>query len=113
MKENISINGEAFNFGPDTNADHSVSDLVTEISKIWGNAEWLDNSGKLNVHESSLLKLNCDKAMSLLNWKSKLSFEDTARYTANWYKSYYNNSKNIYDLTVNQIKDYNEINSEI
>ncbi|MDA9896981.1 CDP-glucose 4,6-dehydratase [Pelagibacterales bacterium] len=109
LVENRDINGESFNFGPDSNADYSVKDLVVEIARIWGSAKWRDNSEKLSVHESSLLKLNCDKAMSLLGWKSKLNFIETAEYTANWYKSFFDNKEDIYNLTINQIKNYSLI----
>jgi CDP-glucose 4,6-dehydratase len=52
------------------------------------------------------LKLNCDKALHLLNWRAVLGFEETVKTTADWYKAFYNNEKDMYGLTVSQIKDY-------
>ena len=58
--------------------------------KYWPNSGWLDISEKQNLyHEAGLLKLNCDKALHLLNWKSTLNFNQTAKWTAEWYKNYY------------------------
>ena len=47
----------------------------------------------------------CDKARSMLDWHAVLGFDQTMKFTAEWYKEYYNNS-NMYEYTKQQIKDY-------
>ena len=42
-----------------------------------------------SFHEATLLKLNCEKSLALLNWQSVLDYEDTIRFTSEWYKNYY------------------------
>tara|TARA_Y100001935_G_C17311792_1_gene517194 strand:- start:3843 stop:4943 length:1101 start_codon:yes stop_codon:yes gene_type:complete len=102
------LNGEAFNFGPPNYQNHSVEDLINEIMKYWPNSGWLDISEKQNLyHEAGLLKLNCDKALHLLNWKSTLNFNQTAKWTAEWYKNYYSVSvQEALNCTNNQIDNF-------
>ena len=101
--------GESFNFGPLSNQDYSVNDLVRELSNYWQNVKWsIDNSG-VHPHESGLLKLNCDKALSLLNWAPSLDFSQTVNYTASWYKYFQNDSTKIYEFTKKQIREYIDI----
>ena len=40
------------------------------------------------ISSQGLLKLNCDKALMLIDWKSILGFEDTLRFTIEWYKDF-------------------------
>ena len=52
------------------------------------------------AHEAGLLKLNCDKALSKIGWEPSLNFQETVRYTADWYKAFYSKHedfKAIYD----------------
>ena len=65
-----------------------------------------DSSG---FYESGLLKLNCDKALHLLNWEASWGFQETALATAKWYQSYYDDQQNsIFDFSYSQIIDYLE-----
>ena len=112
LSENTDFHGEAYNFGPSAEQNHSVSELIDEMEKTWSQVRWNDISQEKNhLHESSLLRLNCDKALSELGWKPTLKFEDTVRMTVEWYKHYYqdvkvNNVSSMFDFTVNQIEEY-------
>jgi CDP-glucose 4,6-dehydratase len=103
--------GEAYNFGPSADQNHSVSKLIDEMSKYWDKIKWNDVSeDKKHVHEAGLLKLNCDKALFDLGWHSALKFEETVRMTVEWYKEYYQNKdKSMYDFTVGQIDTYTKV----
>lgn len=110
--ESQKLHGEAYNFGPTTDQNFSVSELINEMSEFWGNVSWNDVSGKNdNLHEAGLLKLNCDKALADLNWISTLDFEDTVRMTVSWYKNYYQGAEDqsMYEFTVEQIDEYMQI----
>ena len=107
LSKNPELHGEPFNFGPTANHNHSVQELVQAMSEHWEQVEWNDVSDTGEQHyESGLLKLNCDKALHHLHWQAVLSFEETVRMTAEWYRSYYNNSSMIRDVTFSQIKEY-------
>jgi CDP-glucose 4,6-dehydratase len=100
--------GEAYNFGPSAGQNFSVSKLIDEMSKHWDQIKWNDvskNEGR--VHEAGLLKLNCDKSLSDLEWHSALGFEETIKMTVEWYKEYYQHqNQSMYDFTIGQIEAY-------
>lgn len=107
LQDNPKLHGEAFNFGPRAIQDRSVLDVVKEMAKSWDQVSWLDMSANNSgPHESSLLKLNCDKALFHLNWFATMNFEDTVRMTAQWYKNFYEGNKPILEYTNQQILEY-------
>ena len=69
LAEDPNLNGEPFNFGPPTNQNFSVKDLIEEMMSYWEKILWKDISNQEHLHEAGLLKLCCDKALNLLNWK--------------------------------------------
>jgi CDP-glucose 4,6-dehydratase len=111
LAENSSKHGEAYNFGPPAEQNYSVRLLIDEMTKYWENVRWNDISqSQEHVHEAGLLKLNCDKALSDLNWMPSLQFEETVRMTVQWYKAFYENDLNsTYDFTMSQISEYTKL----
>ncbi|QWE31059.1 CDP-glucose 4,6-dehydratase [Polynucleobacter sp. Adler-ghost] len=101
------LHGEAFNFGPNSEQNRSVAELVGALSLRWPGTDWKDAS-KLtkSFKEAGLLKLNCDKALNLLGWKSLLKFTDTVEMTVEWYKNYYENKGDIAEYSLGQINSY-------
>ena len=107
LSQRSELHGEPFNFGPPAHQNHTVMDLVQEMSKYWDKVRWEEDSGSgEKLHESGLLKLNCDKALHHLNWKAILSFQETVRLTVEWYCSYYEDPSKIIDLTLSHIHEY-------
>ena len=112
LLNNDNLNGEAFNFGPHTQQNITVKNLLSEMSKYWGfnNVnDALDVKDDNSFHEATLLKLNCEKSLYFLNWYSTLDYEDTVRFTSKWYHSYYKNSDNMELITIKQITEYESI----
>ena len=105
---NDKIHGESFNFGPQiSQKEYSVLKLVKSISLHWNNVDWkIKSKSKKNFYESSLLRLNCNKAQKILKWKSVLKFNETTEFVSKWYKNFYENPKNIHITTTEQIKKY-------
>ncbi len=104
-------NGEPFNFGPPSQQNHSVLEVVMEMSNYWDKVKWEINCEATNIKECGLLKLNCDKALSSLGWLSVWNFKETIYETVTWYKTFYESKNNInnnstYELTLEQIKRY-------
>ena len=76
------------------------------MSEKWEKKQYKIIQNK-SFKEANLLKLNCNKALKLLNWKSTLNFEETARFTIEYYKAIIkNNNKNNYYLMKKQINDF-------
>ena len=91
LSHNETLHGQAFNFGPNSDQIHSVLSLVQEISRHWQNFSFSDVSDPTNcAYESSLLKLNCDKALHYLKWSPVWNFQETIAYTCSWYSSFLN-----------------------
>ena len=102
-----SINGHSFNFGPSVTENHSVLDLVKTMGESWEKVKWNELSNdKEEFHESSLLKLNCDKALAMLKWQSTLPFKETIRFTVEWYKCFFELNENIANKSLSQIDEY-------
>ena len=110
LDDNVSLSGEAFNFGLPEENDFSVKSLIEQMSKYWNNVNWIDNSDKDNkFKEAELLKLDCNKSKQILKWKPVLSFDDTARMTINWYKEFYKNNDLMYKYSIDQINEYSKL----
>ena len=108
------VHGEAFNFGPSNVESNSVKNLIVEMSKHWKNVKWENLSKeKDDFHEAALLKLNCDKAYSDLNWVPVLRFEENIQLTVEWYKEYYDDQEKPMDkYSIAQIEKYMSLASE-
>ena len=111
LAKNNQFHGEAYNFGPSSNQNYPVSELIDEMAKYWDHVRWNDISqSQGHFHEAGLLKLNCDKALYDLHWRPTLQFSETVKMTVEWYKRYYQNSnQSMYDFTVSQIDEYTEL----
>ena len=101
------INYEPFNFGPRQDVNQDVLTLVNEFSKYM-ESTILDIQEDNSKPEAGLLKLNCDKANTLLDWNAILSFEDSIRFTGEWYGAYFEKNKDMYEFTEQQIMEYSE-----
>lgn len=106
--------GEAFNFGPFEKDDRTVSDLIWEMLKHWPGKDWEDvSSQETGPYEANLLKLDCEKAQKHLEWRSTLGFDETAEWTCQWYRTFYEEgSDRAFDLTSEQIEQYMILSEE-
>lgn len=109
LEKNPNLHGEAFNFGPRSEQNVTVleliKDLYSEMNFNHKNGPYLIKD-IIPFNESSLLKLNCDKSLFYLKWQSKLNYKETVNYVGNWYLEYKLNKKNMYDKTLEQIDKY-------
>ena len=104
-----SLNGEAFNFGPRAEQNHTVKQLLKDMSCHWNFKSSNDAyiiTDSIPFHEAGLLKLNCDKSLSLLKWQANLNYDETIRFTSEWYYDFYNKDVSIYEKTISQIEEY-------
>lgn len=104
------LHGEPFNFGPSLSKEYCVLELVKAMNNYWKNVSWkIIPKTKKKFYESELLRLNCNKAKKILNWKSILKFDEMIDMVANWYRNYYSNPKDIENITSEQIKRYQSL----
>lgn len=111
LAQRSELHGEAFNFGPHSEQNHTVVELLHDLAVNWG-FENTDNAYKITdnipFHEAGLLKLNCDKALFHLKWESTLHYKETIKMVSDWYISYYQKKSDFYSLTLNQISEYEQ-----
>jgi len=113
LSERAELHGEAFNFGPQAQQNKSVLELVIAMQKKWEQVKFEDVSGVTKgPYESGLLKLNCDKALHLLNWHAVMDFDQTVAFTTEWYKNYYGDASAMAAFTLKQIEMYRQIASK-
>jgi CDP-glucose 4,6-dehydratase len=101
------VNGEAFNFGPDAAVDQTVGQLIEAMVARWPGVRWQVPDGfQHGGHEAKLLKLSCDKALALLQWKAVLRFDETVDMTVNWYREWRGGHVDMAAFTRGQIREY-------
>jgi len=109
------LHGEAFNFGPRSEQNSTVIDLLSDLSQQWGIAnsdEAYQVTADIPFHEASLLKLNCDKALFQLKWESNLDYSETIALVGDWYTAFYHDRADMYEVTMSQITSYELAASE-
>jgi CDP-glucose 4,6-dehydratase len=109
------LNGESFNFGPDSEYNHTVKQILEDLSKCWKYKNPADAyvvTDNIKFNEAGLLKLNCDKALFYLKWKATLDYNQLLNFTGDWYYTYYKGDEDMFSYTVQQIEEY-EYNANI
>lgn len=110
-----SLHGDTFNFGPKAEQNRTVIELLSDMRKFWSTSE--DSipfkiTANVPFHEAGLLKLNCDKALFNLKWESNLEYHETIRLVSIWYYTFYKERVDMYDFTLAQISEYENIAKE-
>ena len=95
----------AWNFGPDEKQSKTVADVANIAGAVWGvEKSWEYDLGN-HPHEAAMLMLNSNKARADLGWSDKLSFEESVKWTINWYKNV-NEGSNPLDETLKNIREF-------
>jgi len=101
-----SLHNEAFNFGPRPGVVKSVRELIGAMSEFWKSAKWREVPEPKGAKESTLLQLNCEKALHRLKWQPTLNFDETVEMTAGWYRTFYKNPEKVTEYTQEQLSNY-------
>jgi CDP-glucose 4,6-dehydratase len=86
--EGIARYAQAFNFGPEPDANRSVRELVEEVVRHWP-GEWKQIEQEKHLPEAPLLSLAIDKAKETLGWQPRWNFTETVDRTVAWYREYF------------------------
>ena len=109
---NKNLNGEGLNFGPRAEQNHTVIELLQDLSEYWHFENVSDAftvTDNIPFHEAGLLKLNCDKSLALLEWQAVLDYRDTIKFTSEWYYDHYKKDSDMMAKTISQINEYQNI----
>jgi len=80
---------DGWNFGPENNEALTVEEVLTKMKQVWTNLQYEIEQNHNHPHEASLLRLDCSKANTLINWHPVWNTETTVARTADWYKAFY------------------------
>jgi CDP-glucose 4,6-dehydratase len=98
------VEGE-WNFGPEISTDTKVSRVADLAAATWGpGASWKSDQDP-QFYEAGYLLLDSSKARNELSWEDKLNFEESVRWTIDFYKSALNGEP-ARTLLENQVHDF-------
>jgi CDP-glucose 4,6-dehydratase len=105
LSKDKSISGHSFNFSSNKIKNITVLQFLKKIKNKWPIIKWSIKKNN-QFYESSLLQLDTLKANSVLNWKARLSLNETIEFLVNWYKNYKKFPKNIFEVSRQQINEF-------
>jgi len=98
-----------WNFGPDKKNCKTVIELVNFIIGEWKDKNKIKiTKEKKSFKEAHLLSLNINKSKKELNWRPVLDFQNTIKFTVNWYKKFYK-KENMKKFSLIQIKKFEKL----
>ena len=108
--EEIARFAQAFNFGPEPDANRTVRELVEEVMRHWP-GRWEQVQQEKHLKEAPLLSLSIDKAKETLGWHPRWNFAETVHQTVSWYRDYFARAQKsgpppMVDFTQKQIASY-------
>jgi len=80
---------QGWNFGPDEQDARDVAWIVERFANMWGDAAWRVEPDGENLHEATLLKLDCTKARRELAWQPVLELEQAIAWISDWYRHHH------------------------
>ncbi|MCR4298352.1 MAG: CDP-glucose 4,6-dehydratase [Gallionella sp.] len=83
---------EAWNFGPESEGNRTVADILTRLKNHWPELGWRVTD-RPQPHEAGLLHLDSNKAHTQLGWCPVWSLDDALASTADWYRTYLSGGK--------------------
>ncbi|HEY3755091.1 MAG TPA: CDP-glucose 4,6-dehydratase [Opitutaceae bacterium] len=78
---------EAWNFGPSSDGNRPVQDVLERLKRHWPDLKW-DLAPGIHPHEAGLLHLDSTKARTRLGWHPVWDLDQALATTADWYRTY-------------------------
>jgi len=94
-----------WNFGPENENEKSVKFVIEKIYELWGGGYSWKLDPQQQPYEASTLRLDSQKAKSLLDWHSRLELASALSETVQWYKAW-EKGNDMYAFSLIQIEDY-------
>jgi CDP-glucose 4,6-dehydratase len=93
LLEGNSAFAEAWNFGPSEEGIKTVSEIVSQVKKVWPKVDYEENVVIDQPHEATLLRLDSSKSRSKLHWMPVWDSEAAIERTAFWYRAFYEDAR--------------------
>lgn len=95
----------SWNFGPRDEDNRSVQQVIDLFVSEWGGSARWEKEGEAQLHEASLLKLDCSKAHSQLGWSPKWNLDLAIQKITDWQKAF-QKKENMQEVSLAQINQY-------
>lgn len=105
LLKGLSFFAGGWNFGPNDDGAISVQEVVQLMQVHWERIQFSVLQNGNHPHEANLLKLDCSKARTYLNWRGVWDARTTFQKTVEWYRAYYEKDQ---VLTSFQMDEYVE-----
>ena len=79
---------EAWNFGPRSEANRTVAEILDSLQAHWPELKWERADGR-QPHEATLLNLINQKANEKLDWRPIWGLDQALQATADWYRIFH------------------------
>ena len=110
LLEGRSFFAGGWNFGPNDDGAISVREVAQLMQMHWARIQFSVLQNGSHPHEANLLKLDCSKARTYLNWKGVWDARTTCQKTVEWYRAYYEKDQ---VLTTFQMDEYVEAAAKV
>lgn len=102
--ENSDLAG-GYNVGPDSGGCLTTGALAELFCQAWGEGARWEHTGRQGPHEDAVLKLDCSKIGTVLEWRPRWDVERAVRETVDWTKAWMD-GQNIPDYMERHIRGY-------
>jgi CDP-glucose 4,6-dehydratase len=96
----------AYNFGPHAEDTFSVRQVAERAIEVWGEGSFETPMLENQPHEAGLLKLDINKAQTLLGWHPKWNAATSIEKTIAWYKKIATGNVDVQGLLAGDIASY-------
>ncbi len=97
---------DAWNIGPAAESTLTVGELVELALSLWSVPDHPVEVEGAPLHEAQFLRLDTSKSLARLNWKPRLSVQETLAWTVEWYRNYYADPVRAQTMTFAQIGSF-------
>jgi len=97
-----------WNIGPMPGNELPVQAVVEHFIECWGSGQYIDASDPNQLPEANILRLCIDKAIWNLSWRPCWSVYQSLEKTADWYQAYLQDPDNARNISLAQIREYEE-----
>ncbi len=87
LLENRADYAEAWNFGPRSEDNRTVAEILNALQTHWPDLNWQQTDSP-QPHEATLLYLDSQKANEKLDWRPVWSLDQALQATADWYRAF-------------------------
>jgi len=84
---------EAWNFGPSEDGNATVGEIADQVKEAWSKIDYEINMIPEQPHEAGMLRLDCSKSRTKMQWTPVWDGKSAVEKTALWYRAFYESNE--------------------